>query len=302
MELSLSILISLFHDLFAAIWIGGIVVYFTVISFSIKDSIEDNEKSIVFNNKIIDNFGFIQFLTVILVLGTGIIFEDGISFLLGEGRYAKVLGLKVLSMILLIILMIPSMAIKNLKYRLIMGILHSATAVYVIYLSLELKYFRNGVNYNSDIYFWASVHDLFTFIWMGGMIAYSFTLLITARSTFEWGRERRVVMMVVRRNMAILALTSMIMLVISGLFLFPSTINEIGQYFFNIETSYSLIFQFKIISSIILLVLVMIKFFKVDHIKLPKIKRKWILIISTANIILIITIMCLSIFMRYIRY
>lgn len=164
MDTTIAILISLFHDLFAALWIGGIVVYYTVISYSAKSNILDPEKSKKFITKLNDNFGFVVFLAIILVLGTGIIFEDGISFFLGEGSYAELLGLKVLTMIALIILIIPSIAVKNLTCRFILGTLHSITGIYVIYLSIQLKYLRYGVTHPDVYYFWAVVHDFFTFV------------------------------------------------------------------------------------------------------------------------------------------
>ena len=107
-------------------------------------------------------------------------------------------------------------------------------------------------------------------------------------------------MLAVRRNMAILAFTSMIMLIISGLFMFPSS--DIWQYFFNGDIRYSSVFYRKLITSIILFIVAMIKIFKVDKIEIPKIKRRWILIIASTNIALAILITWLSVLMRYVRY
>lgn len=300
MDQILAILISLFHDLFAAVWIGGIVVYYTVITLSIKNKVDDPEKSQVFRSKVNDNFGFILFLIITLVLGTGIMFEDGISFFLGEGAYSEVLGLKVLAMMALIILIIPSLAVENLHRRLVFGILHTIVATYVIYLSLELKYIRYGLAYHSDTYFWAIIHDLFTFIWIGGMIAYLFTILITARSVFTKVGERKILMLAIRKNMAILALTSMVLLTTSGIFILP--LGEIWPYFFSNATRYSAIFYRKLVTSILLFIMAGIKIFRVDRIKIPKIKRRWILTIATINILLAGLITYLSILMRYVRY
>ena len=300
MDTTIAILISLFHDLFAAVWIGGIVVYFTVISYSAKSKVIDPEKSEKFTIKLNDNFGFVLFLAIILVLGTGIIFEDGISFFLGEGTYAELLGLKVLAMIALIILIIPSVAIKNITYRLIFGILHSIAGIYVIYLSIQLKYLRYGVTHPDVYYFWAVVHDLFTFVWIGGMIAYAFIILLTARAVFEKASERKVLMMAIRRNMAILALISMILLTVSGLFIFPP--GNIWQYFFDASTRYNSIFLRKIITSIILLIIVVIKIFKIDKMKVPKRKKRWIYTITTINMLLAVLLVYLSVLMRYVRY
>lgn len=123
------------------------------------------------------------------------------------------------------------------------------------------------------------------------MTAYAFIILLTARAIFEKASERKVLMLAIRRNMAILALISMILLTVSGLFIFPP--GDIWQYFFNSDTRYNSIFYRKIITSIIMFIVVVIKIFKIDKMKVPKIKRRWIYTITTINMLLAVLLVYL---------
>jgi hypothetical protein len=107
-------------------------------------------------------------------------------------------------------------------------------------------------------------------------------------------------MLAIRKNIAILALVSMILLTVSGLFIFPP--GDIWQYFFDASTRYNSIFLRKIITSIILFIIVVIKIFKIDKMKVPKIKRRWIYTITTIIMLLAALLVDLSVLMRYVRY
>ena len=146
----------------------------------------------------------------------------------------------------------------------------------------------------------ATLHDIFTVTWIGGMMIYVYIILSSARKTIPVSKQRKKFMMDVREKLSLLVIISMVNLLGTGLILMPDSVPRPIMFVFI--TPYATIFTYKLYLSILALVIILFKLVYVDlYIKKPKIKRRWIIITVNVNIIVGLVLIYLSVYLRYLR-
>ncbi len=101
------------------------------------------------------------------------------------------------------------------------------------------------------------LHDLFTAVWIGGLIAIGITFLPAARQAFGQGPETKKLMDIVQRRQSLLVYVSIVGLVITGAL--QANRNPAYQGLFNLSTAYSAALTLK---HILVLVMVAIALYR----------------------------------------
>ncbi len=140
-------------------------------------------------------------------------------------------------------------------------------------------------------------HQLFTAIWIGGMIIYVMIIIPTLKHAVPKRGERKKIITKINDNLIFLMLISMMMLFISGLIIIPGGHDD--PIFLTFVNEYATYLTIKTYLFFLMFVVTVFKLSYVDRMKDPLKKYRNVTIIISLNIIIGLLIMYISIYLRY---
>ncbi len=143
------------------------------------------------------------------------------------------------------------------------------------------------------------IHEVFTIIWVGGMILYLFVLLPTFRSAIPKNSERKKLVQKLNDNLAFLMLISIMTLFITGLIIIPGGHDD--PIFLTFVNKYATYLTIKTYLSFLMFIIVVLRLSVIDRIKIPSKKHFYIQSALFLNILLAIIIIVISIYIRYLN-
>lgn len=142
-----------------------------------------------------------------------------------------------------------------------------------------------------------TVHDIFTAIWIGGMILYILILIPSLRGAIPKSIERQKVLQKINDNLAFVMLVSMLILFVTGLMLIPGGHDD--PIFLTFVNEYATYLSIKTYLFFLMFILSITKLTYIDQIKIPVKKHRNIIILISSNIMLGIVVIVISIYLRY---
>ncbi|MHA1867018.1 MAG: hypothetical protein ACTSVB_08855 [Candidatus Heimdallarchaeaceae archaeon] len=140
----------------------------------------------------------------------------------------------------------------------------------------------------------SALHDLFTAMWIGGMLALLLAVLPAVRITIEKEQERKKLLENIKKKLSITTYVSIIGLAITGLLLGKASSNFEGLMSFS--TNYGTMLSIKHIIVIFMVIIALFRsiFIKKIAFKNKKVAEKLNFILLVVNIVFGITILILS--------
>ena len=143
----------------------------------------------------------------------------------------------------------------------------------------------------------SSLHEIFTVLWIGGMSVLLLAILPAVKFSIPDKKTRKPIIDQIQKKLSVLAITSMIGLIITGLLMTNRVVTLNGLLDFS--TPYTVALSIKHIISIFMVTIALIRRYYMDQIfgmKNPK-KEKYNMILLISNVILGWVVLFLSAYM-----
>ncbi len=141
------------------------------------------------------------------------------------------------------------------------------------------------------------LHNLFTAIWIGGMLTLLFTVIPSMRKTLGKSKETNALNVQIKKNLSILTYVSIVGLIITGLMMGHKA-QLVGDYsgFFSFTNEYSTLLSIKHILYILMVGLAIFRSQIVDRLKkpTPQVKMKLNAITLILNVVAGLAVLLLS--------